>query len=401
MCLVLPKTLAHCWISGVSKAIAPHYPSWDRVVAAWQVGCTLGGHFHEADPQLKRLTDTVTSPSLCMWCEAGESQHQHSHVMHMAVLVATESLDGSSLMAPTPPSSLLMASQDSLLKGKRGRGCPKPSTALHAASQNSEVSTATPTSSFTSSITTSASGTTTLPVRFSAAPYSSTHLPTPTMEELVGATQDMPGLRLGIARHLNAEGRVAVAVPLVPAPQRSYGLRCGEEDMVVSSLDEANELFERYQLAGGSPRGFSLVPITVEGARRDKLIMAQLQQERVRQEGLEAARLVEEEEEKQWRRCRHAVREAYQLQDVERLARLVQRVARLELERDGGEWEGSSSFETVDEEEGDYSGYSMGDVVSEVEAWKRYPKTWRVTRAEEGTCFYRTQDALAYRFSSG
>ncbi|KAJ7220397.1 hypothetical protein C8J57DRAFT_1254228 [Mycena rebaudengoi] len=355
------------------------------------VGCGLGGHFHEVDPQLKHLTDAVTSPSLHAWCEAGVLQHQHSCMMRVAASVATESLGGTS--EPLSPVNTPAPSLSPAVVRKRGVAPPSSSPVVtplspcnrsvagskkgvlsvsaSPASNRTDTRTLSITAATTSSLTTS--------VATSAPAYSSMQLPIPSMEELMNATRDMPGLCLGITCHLNAEGRERNTTPVNTA---SASLRCGEEDVVLSLLEEADELFH---------------------AQRQKWIKAQLRTLHPRiaeaqawQQEFEEAKRAEDDEERRWRRRRRVVQEAYHLQDVEELVCLHQHVVRLKAQWDGKDSEESTSFESVDVVEGGYSGHSIGEVVSEVEMRKQCPKTWCLSRANAGTGFFRRQDTLSY-----
>jgi hypothetical protein len=87
---------------------------------------------------------------------------------------------------------------------------------------------------------------------------------------------------------------------------------------------------------------------------------------------------VEREERRKVRRD-GLIEEVQALSVEEELARLRHRVARLETGLIEADWEGSSSFESLDAEEGasEYDGWSTDDIKSMVVMRWEDPKHWR------------------------
>ncbi|KAJ6450539.1 hypothetical protein C8R47DRAFT_1084403 [Mycena vitilis] len=349
---------ANAVVSKSPGATAPRYDNWRELVDAWQAGCDRGEHDHDVDPKVLIL-------------EAARSKRRVVAAISGVVKNSTPS-------SPSP-------------KSKADRSASNTPTARLPAVSRSRLT----------SVSTSASSSAAAPL----SPSLSASLSTLTLSETP------------------TRGSRARQHP-VPPSLRSYGLRWGENSgLVCGSLEEADRLYGDLDLAGLAPRmlttgsfidaacfaeGFSLTATGEEAGRRARWIATQQDEH---QGQLEAERRRREEYEKEARvraagkqnraRRRRVVKEAYELRQWEEVARLRQRVARLEAEAAGGEFEGSSSYESLDEEaleaEGTtYSGYDTDDVVSEVESRKEDPKHWRTMGAAWGGLLYRTDDEYAH-----
>ncbi|KAJ7273987.1 hypothetical protein C8J57DRAFT_1506105 [Mycena rebaudengoi] len=372
-------------VSGVSGAAAPGYSGWAAAVAVWQAGCAQGDHPHGVDPRHVRLSDAATSPLLRAERAGGRARRQHTTVMRGIA-------DARDLSPPPSPSEIEAAAAPHTPVRKKA-----PCTRLDPTPSPSEIEAAavphtparkkvprtrldpTPSSSVISSLAPSTPSAPAIPPLSApttpAKPsssrcrgkYTPSQLPTPAAAEVLdwGRVHETPGLRY-------------------------YGIRWGGVGVVLGSPKDADELFTTRQAQGDNPRmlttgsfvdattfaeGFPFGGPPGEEAQRLRWIEENLADLRPK---IEAER--------------------------ERRAQLMEQqqvIAHLQAELDGEEYEGSSSFESLFEEEIDkelmgYGGDSTDDIASEIEACKDDPKKWRNELRASGGGWYRKQDELAH-----
>ncbi|KAJ7429400.1 hypothetical protein B0H11DRAFT_2265904 [Mycena galericulata] len=304
-------TTAGAIIHGRSSASAPIYHSWEKAVAAWRVLCERGMHDHASHSPVKGVPPaTAVSPS-------------------PAARRSTTRSERSSTAAPST-------------------AAPSPGTAR----------------------------TRTNPSILKMPGFST--MPIPPRE----ATTPSPSQRSFPSRTFMSRHGPAI----VPAPPalRAYAIRWADTGVVCGSFGEAKQLYEELDGQGQCPRmlttpsfveaacfaeGFSVTEPTEEAQQRKRWVKSQENTHRARMADLHAAREHqlggERQRAKEQQRAPRrdiVIDEAHELRGEEELARMRHRIARLEAELARVDWAGSSSFESLNEEQeqherDDYEGY--------------------------------------------
>ncbi|KAJ7601646.1 hypothetical protein DFH06DRAFT_1352340 [Mycena polygramma] len=353
-------TSANRVVSGSRGATAPGFLRWSDLTAAWQVGCGRGEHDHPTDPQVQRRADGESRPARHHGSHRKASSSQPGSATLPSPLPKVLPHAPPSIAARTPGST-----PDVAARTPNSTPAPRSTTAPRSTAPSSRSRTA-PSSATASSLT-------------AASSYSSSTLPIPSAGEIP-----------------------EVLPPLHP---RSYGIRWGAQGMVCGSPEDAEAVYRELEEQGAAPRMLTTVSFVDAACFAEGFSPALPRAEaELRAEWLasQPAQRQRERESANARRRRRIVAEAYSLRDQEQLARLRQRVVRLEAELAGQDWDGSSSFESLDSEalerEADgYGGHNTDDIVSEVEGRKESPKNWRMLAATCGGLLCRVEDELAHK----
>ncbi|KAJ7620527.1 hypothetical protein DFH06DRAFT_1144057 [Mycena polygramma] len=390
---------ANAVVSGASGATAPSFGDWTGLVDAWQGGCGRGEHGHPVDPAVQRIADGEGSPQrrrggahLRSPIDLSPRAPQTASPLASVSPSARRAVPAGAPSAPKIAKSPGPSSERSRIVAATPSAPTTPITSSLAATSLTATSPTATSSAYGVPAATSSASSTSTPRSLISSARSRARAPTTPLRAPLPATLPVPS---------------AADIPdgFVPLGPRTYAIRWSKQGVVCGSPEDAEKLYRELEDAGALPRmlstwsfadaacfaeGFSPALPAEEADLRAQWIASQ-PPVRVRVNAGERER----------ERRRRVVAEAYALRGEEELARLRQRVARLEAELAGKEWTGSSSFESLDEEaaereEEGYESKDTDDIVSEVEARKGNMKNWRLECAAVGGSSYRKDDAFAH-----